>query len=158
MPIKKLFISALLLTVLYLGFNAFVMKPKDPLDKKIFTVDMIEVKDGNMGKKALPDEIEFKDGKLYSNVLNDKFSYKWIKYRINKDSAYIDDSENEIRYYEVEASHTDDLDQTMTMMIKIEEYEIEGEVKITKKDKLKKMLVFNGKEKYKKPKKEKDAK
>jgi hypothetical protein len=156
MPTKKIYISILLFAISFVILNAFVIKPKDPLDKKVFVADMIEVKDGNMGKKALPDEIEFKDGKLYSNVLNDKFSYKWIKYRINKDSVYIDDTENELRYYEVEASHTDDLDQTMTMLCKIDGFDIEGEIKITKKDKLKKMLVFSGKEKYIKPKKEKD--
>ncbi|MGZ3883940.1 MAG: hypothetical protein ACXVP0_09950 [Bacteroidia bacterium] len=156
MPIRKVYATVLLSAVLVVLFGAFILAPKDPLDKKIFLVNWIEVKDGNMGKKALPDEMEFKDGKLFSNVLNDKFSYKWIKYRINKDSVYIDENESEIRYYEVEASHTDDMDQTMTMICKIDDYDIEGEVKITKKDKLKKNLVFNGKEKYKKPKKEKD--
>ena len=78
------------------------------------------------------------------------------KYRINKDSLYIDDTETEIRYFEVEVSHTDDADQTMVMKITIDEYNIEGEVKITKKDKLKKMYVFSGREKYKKPKKGKE--
>lgn len=106
----------------------------------------------------MPDEIEFKDGKIFSTVLNDKFGYKWIKYRINKDSAYVDSTETEIRYYEVEVSHTDDQDQTMTMMCRIDEYDIDGDIKITKKDKLKKMFVFNGKEKYQKPKKSKEEK
>jgi hypothetical protein len=41
------------------------------------------------------------------------------------------------------------------MNIRIDDYDIDGEVKLTKNDKLKKMWVFNGKEKAKKPKKDK---
>jgi hypothetical protein len=158
MPTKKIYITLFLVLGVAFLFDAFKPKEKDPLDKRVFICNVIEVKDGQNSKKSLPDEIEFKDGKIFSNVLNDKFAYKWIKYRINKDSAYVDSTETEIRYYEVEISHTDDQDQTMTMMCRIDEYDIDGDIKITKKDKLKKMFVFNGKEKYQKPKKGKEEK
>lgn len=158
MSTKKIYLSLFAIGLLFLVISAFKGREKDPLDKKVYLTQIIEVKNGVNDKKSLPDEIEFKDGKVFSNVLNSKLSYKWIKYRINKDSLYIDDTENEIRYFEVEVSTTDESDQTMLMMIKIDEYDIEGEVKITKKDKLKKMFVFSGREKYKKPKKTKEEK
>ena len=90
--------------------------------------------------------------------LFDKFEYKWLKYKVNKDSSYIDETETEIEYFEVESSYTDDKDQTFIMTLKIDNFDIDGEMKITKNDKLKKMFVFNGKEKYSKPKKKKDNK
>lgn len=158
MSTKRTQKTFLFIALVFLFTTGFIFKEKDPLDKRTFITRIIEVKDGQMGKKSLPDEIEFKDGKVFSTVLNDKFDYKWIKYRINKDSTYIDSTEVEVSYFEVEASTTDDKDQTMVMLLKIDDYDIDGEVKITKKDKLKKMFVFNGKEKYKKPKKEKEAK
>lgn len=149
--IKTLFLSA----VFFLFVNA-VIKEKDPLHKKIYNNQIIEVKDGQNGKKSLPDELEFKDGKVFSTFLNEKFDYKWLKYEINKDSTYIDSTETEIRYIEFESSYTDDKDQTMIMKCVIDEYSIDGEIKITKHDKLKKMFVFNGKEKYVKPAKKKE--
>ena len=152
MSTKKAFRILFLIAIVFFTLNAG-LKEKDPLNKKIYNTIMIEVKDGQNGKKGLPDEIEFKDGKLFSNVLNEKFDYKWLRYEIQKDSTYIDSTETEIRYFEVECSYTDDKDQTMVMKMVIDEYAIDGEIKITKNDKLKKMFVFNGKEKYMKPKK-----
>lgn len=155
MSTKKIFKLALLSTIFILFVNA-VLKDKDPLNKKIYNTQVIEVKDGQNAKKSVADELEFKDGKLFSNFLNEKFEYKWLRYEINKDSTYIDSTETEIRYFELECSYTDDKDQTMVMKCTIDEYSIDGEIKITKKDKLKKMFVFNGKEKYVKPKKKKE--
>jgi hypothetical protein len=145
-----------LTAIVLLFINAVIKKEKDPLHKKIYNTQVIEVKDGQNGKKALPDELEFKDGKLFSNVLKEKFEYNWLRYEINKDSTYIDSTETEIRYFEFECSYTDDKDQTMVMKCVIDEFDIDGEIKITKNDKLKKMYVFNGKEKYVKPAKKKE--
>jgi len=152
MSTKKLFKIFVLAGAVLLFANA-VLKEKDPLHKKIYNTTIIEVKDGQNAKKGVTDELEFKDGKLFSNFLLNKFEYKWLKYEINKDSTYIDSTETEIRYIEFESSYTDDKDQTMVMKCTIDEHAIDGEIKITKNDKLKKMFVFNGKEKYVKPKK-----
>lgn len=154
MSTKRTF-KLLFLTAIVLLFVNAVLKEKDPLHKKIYLTQMIEVKDGQNGKKSLPDELEFKDGKLFSNVLNEKLQYKWLKYEINKDSTYIDSTETEIRYLEFECSYTDENNQTMVMKGVVDEFSIDGEIKITKNDKLKKMYVFNGKEKYVKPAKKK---
>jgi hypothetical protein len=143
--------------LLFLFVNT-TFKDKDPLGKRVYNTVMIEVKDGVNAKKNATDELEFKDGRFFSNYLNDKFQYKWIKYKVTKDSSYIDETETEIQYFEVESSYTDENDQTFTMICKIDNLDVDGEMKITKNDKLKKMFVFNGKEKYSKPrKKDKDA-
>ena len=65
-----------------------------------------ESKDGVAGKKAISDKLEFKEGKLFSDYLYDKFGYKWIRYRINKDSIFTDSTDTEVRLLVVEASAT----------------------------------------------------
>jgi hypothetical protein len=133
-------------------------KEKDPLHKRIFNIGLTEIKDGQAGKKSIPDKLEFKDGKLFSDFLFDKFQYKWIKYRINKDSIYTDSTDTEVRLLEIEASATDDKDMTVMMNFKVEEWDIEGVIKLTKGDKPKKYYDFVGREKGGKPKKEKKKK
>ncbi|MBI2722735.1 MAG: hypothetical protein HYX39_11230 [Bacteroidetes bacterium] len=158
MKIKKIISLSCLLVTAVIFINASVKGEKDPLHKRTFNVGVTEVKDGVAGKKSIPDKIEFKDGKLFSDFLFDKFQYKWIKYRINKDSIYTDETETEVRLLEVEASTTDEKDQTLMMTFKVEEWDIEGVIKITKNDKLKKYFDFVGREKGGKPKKEKKTK
>lgn len=152
MNLKHIIISASVLTVGLLSVNAIKKgEPKDSLDKRIFTVTMTEVKEGSPPKKGVEDEIEFKAGKgMFSTFLFDKLEYKWLKYEITKDSVYTDEEQNESRWVEAEISTTDDKDQTMVMKCVVDNYDISGEVKITKKDKLKKKYEFSGKEKPKK--------
>ncbi|MBA4242165.1 MAG: hypothetical protein C0448_15680 [Sphingobacteriaceae bacterium] len=152
MNLKHIIISASVLTVGLLSVNAIKKgEPKDSLDKRIFTVTMTEVKEGTPPKKGVEDEIEFKAGKgMFSTFLFDKLEYKWLKYEITKDSVYTDEEQNESRWVEAEISTTDDKDQTMVMKCVVDNYDISGEVKITKKDKLKKKYEFSGKEKPKK--------
>ncbi len=149
------FLAAAAILVLFV--NA-ALKDKDPLGKRKYDIVIIEQKEGVNAKKGATDELEFKDGKMFSTYLFDKFEYKWMKYKVIKDSAYIDETETEISYFEVESSYTDDKDQTFIFTCKIDNFDIDGEMKITKNDKLKKMFVFNGKEKYSKPKKKKEDK
>jgi len=152
MNLKHIIISASVLTVGLLSVNAIKKgEPKDSLDKRIFTVTMTEIKEGSPPKKGVDDEIEFKAGKgMFSTFLFDKLEYKWLKYEITKDSVYTDEEQNESRWVEAEVSTTDENDQTMIMKCVVDNYDISGEVKITKKDKLKKKYEFSGKEKAKK--------
>ncbi len=162
MKTKNIFISTVALAIGFLSINAMLKgEPKDALDKRTFLVQMTELKEGQAPKKAVPDEIEFKAGKgMFSNYLFEKLEYKWIKYEVSKDSTYMDEENNEVRWVEAEISTTDDKDQTMVMKVTVEDYDIRGEIKITKKDKLKKKFEFSGKEKAKKIKatKKKDEK
>jgi hypothetical protein len=139
----------------FILLSAFILKGKDPLGKRIYDINITEVKEGAPAKKATPDELEFKDGKMFSNFLEEKFGFKWIRYEMKKDSSFIDETETEIHRYEIEASSTDETDQTMIFTCVIDNYDITGEIKITKKDKLKKKFEFDGKERYSKPKKDK---
>jgi hypothetical protein len=153
MTLKKIIISATVITSGLLAINATRKgEPKDALDKRIFTVTMSEVKEGAAPKKGVEDEIEFKGGKMLSMFLFEKFEYKWTKYEIITDSTYTDEEQNEIHMLVAEASSTDDKDQTMTMTCTVEDTDITGVVKITKKDKLKKKFNFVGLEKIKKKK------
>ncbi|MCF8424158.1 MAG: hypothetical protein K9H41_07425 [Bacteroidia bacterium] len=154
MNLKNIIISASVLTVGILSINAIRKgEPKDTLDKRKFTVTMTEIKEGAPAKKGVEDELEFKAGKgMFSNFLFEKLEYKWIKYEITKDSTYTDEEENENHYTEAEISTTDANDQTMIMKCVVDNLEISGEIKITKKDKLKKKYEFSGKEKATKKK------
>jgi hypothetical protein len=146
--------SLIILVALMASFS-FAQKEKDPLHKRTFNITLNEVKDGQPSKKSISDELTFKDGKLFSNFLNEKFQYKWIKYRINKDSIYNDETDTEVRYLEVEASATDESNQTVIIEFNTVEWDIEGKIKITKNDKIKKYFEMVGREKGTKPKKDK---
>jgi hypothetical protein len=152
MNLKHIIISASVLTVGILNINAIKKgEPKDSLDKRKFMVTMTEVKEGGPPKKGVEDEIEFKAGKgMFSTFLFDKHQYSWTKYEITKDSTYTDEYDNENHYTEAEVSATDKSDQTVVMKLTVDNFDISGEIKITKKDKLKKKYDFNGKEKQKK--------
>lgn len=152
MTLKHIIISAAVLSVGLLSLNAgYKGEPKDALDKRIFTVTMTELKEGQPPKKGVEDELEFKAGKgMFSNFLFEKMEHKWLKYEIKKDSTYTDEEQNESHWVEAEISVTDASDQTTMINLTVDNYDISGEIKITKKDKLKKKYEFSGKEKPKK--------
>ncbi|MGZ3885352.1 MAG: hypothetical protein ACXVP0_08400 [Bacteroidia bacterium] len=132
------------------GISAFAPKEKDPLNKRVFLTKITEVKEGQPNIKPHDDEMEFKGGKVFSNVLDEKLQYKWMKYTLKSDSTFIDDKESERSYFELEVNFVDDREQTVVMTCKINNEDISGEIKISKKDKLKKKYTFAGKEKLKK--------
>lgn len=149
------FSKGLIALFMLTGALLFSQKEIDPLNKRKFNVSHNEIKDGVPQKKLMPDLIEFKGGKMFSDFLNEKFQYKWIKYRIEKDSIYTDSTDTEVRFLAIEATATDESNQTVMMSFTILEWDIEGTIKITKNDKLKKHFEFVGREKGGKPKKKK---
>jgi hypothetical protein len=151
MNLKRVIITASVVAVGCMSiFAVYKGKEKDALEKRVFKTTMVEMKEGQPPKKGVEDEIEFKGGKLFSNVLFEKLEYKWVKYEIKKDSSFTDEDAADVQWIEGEASTTNSEDQTMVMTFKVENYDIEGTVKITKNDKLKKQFEFSGKEKPKK--------
>jgi len=130
----------------------------DPLNKRKFNVLLDEVKDGVSAKKGIADLFYFKAGRFFSDYLYDKYQYKWIRYRINKDSIFTDSTDTEVRYLELEASITDDANQTAILNIVIQEWDLDGTLKITKNDKIKRYFEVVGREKGGKPKKPKKEK
>jgi hypothetical protein len=131
---------------------------KDPLHKRVFNISLSESKEGVVAKKTIADKLFFKDGKVYSEYMDNKFGYKWLRYRINKDSIFTDSTETEVRLLEVEASATNEDNQTITISFAQQEWDIDGVIKITKNDKLKRYFDFSGREKGGKPKKPKKKK
>ena len=154
MNLKHIAISASVVIIGLFTINATLKgDPKDGLDKRIYIVQMTEVKENAPSKKSVEDEIEFKAGKgMFSLFLEEKMALKWMKYEILKDSTYTDDESNEKRWIEGQVMHTDATDQTTLMTFIVEDFDIKGEIKVTKKDKLKKKFEFTGKEKEKKKK------
>lgn len=153
MQIFLVFIGTLFyLTVV--GFN----KEQDSLHKRTFNISLSETKNDIVAKKVIADKIYFKNGKLFSDFLFNKFGYKYISYRINKDSIFTDFTETEVRLLEVEAAVTNEKDETIIINFVTSEWDIEGKIKITKHDKLKRHYDFVGREKGGKPKKEKKKK
>lgn len=152
MNLKHIILSVAVVTIGLFTINATVKgDPKDGLDKRIYIVNMTEIKENAPPKKPVEDEIEFKAGKgMFSLFLNERMGLKWMKYEIKKDSSFTDEENNEVRWIEGEISHTDETDQTTLMTFTVENYEIRGDIKVTKKDKLKKKYEFMGKEKVKK--------
>lgn len=134
---------------------------KDSLHKRTFNVMLDELKDGvpvKAGKQGIADKFTFKEGKLFSDYLYDKFGYKWMRYRINKDSIFTDSTDTEVRWLEVESSATNEENMTVTINFTSVEWDLDGTVKITKNDKLKKYFDMVGREKGGKPKKPKKKK
>lgn len=155
---RKIFSKiALVLVVSSLAF-AFTIS-KDRLHKRDFTVSVID------GKKPKPiaDEISFKDGKVFCGDFADqKLGIgTWIKYELIKDSTYTEEGE-EREYLEVLATHEFDNGELFEFKCVVDNFEIEGSMRISKKGKDKKTATFSGKEKPKKKdkkdKKEKDEK
>ncbi len=134
---------------------------KDSLHKRTFNIMLDEVKDGvpvKAGKKGIADKLSFKDGKMFSDFLFDKFGYKWMRYRINKDSIFTDSTDTEVRWLEVESSATNEDNQTVMVNFTSVEWDLDGTIKITKNDKIKKYYDIVGREKGGKPKKPKKKK
>lgn len=154
------FFSIILVAGVVVSLYAFKGGDKDALHKRVFYLSLTEIKEGTgPAKKTILDEIEFKDGKVFSEYFYERYSYKWMRYRINRDSAYVDSTDTKVRQLDVEASYTDEAtNQTLTMQLTIVEWDLEGTIRITKNDKLKKHFDVVGFEKGGKPKKEKKKK
>lgn len=156
---KKVAVGTVLLIATIFFISAVILPEKDPLHKRTFSIGITEVKDGVAAKKSIKDEITFKNGTLYSDYLKDKFGHKWLKYKINKDSIYMDEEiQAEIRMLEIEAVSTDEGGNSTIINFIVENWDIEGTIKMTKNDKPKKYFDFTGFEKGGKPKKERKPK
>lgn len=154
------FFSIILVAGVIVSLYAFKGGDKDALHKRTFYINLTEIKESTgPAKKTILDEIEFKDGKVFSEYFYERYSYKWMRYRINRDSAYVDSTDTKVRQLDVEASYTDEAtNQTLTMLFTIVEWDLEGTIRMTKNDKLKKHFDVVGFEKGGKPPKEKKKK
>src|SRR5688572_11930356 len=108
--------SAAALTLMLIVFICWGFKSEeDPLHKRSFTTSLSETKNGVVSKKVINDRMYFKNGKLFSDFLCDKFGYKWLRYRISKDSVFTDSTNTEVRLLLLEISETDEKNQTVYM-------------------------------------------
>ncbi|MCU0359689.1 MAG: hypothetical protein MUF75_03050 [Bacteroidia bacterium] len=154
---RRIHVKSVLFLFLFvlMAFNTLLSQEIDPLNKRKFNVMLGEVKNGEPVKKGVADLFYFKAGRFFSDYLYDKYQYKWIRYRINKDSIFTDSTDTEVRYLEIEASITDDANQTAILNFVIQEWDLDGTLKITKNDKIKRYFEVVGREKGGKPRKPK---
>lgn len=155
---RKFDVRLLLLAAFVFSVTCGFADEHDPLHKRVFTISLSETKNGVVAKKVIMDKIYFKNGKLFSDFIHDKFGFKWIRYRINKDSVFVDETKATVRLLEVEAIATDEDNQTVIFDFVTSEWDIDGDVRITKNDKLKRYYDLAGREKGGKPKKVKRKK
>lgn len=137
---------------LFFLFSAFIDE-KDELHNRVFNTSLSETRNGVVMKKVIADKITFKDGKLTSDFLKKKYGFKFIRYRINRDTSYIDHTDTEVRLLEMEATATDETNLTVSMAFSVLEWDIDGVIRITKNDRLRKYYDLSGREKGGKPKK-----
>jgi hypothetical protein len=155
--IKKLLLKFSFVLALILLLFSF-KDEKDSLHGRVFNSSMSETRNGVVKRKVISDRIYFKNGKLKSDFLRSKYGFKWIRYRINIDSNYVDLTGADVRLLVVEASATDETNQTVIMNFTTLEWDIDGEIKITKNDRLRHKYAMAGREKHGKPKKVKKKK
>ena len=139
-------------------FLSSFQSDQDPLHKRVFYISLSEIKNGVPVKKVFGDELFFKNGKLYADMFYNKFGFKWMRYRINRDTFFMDSTQTEVRLLDVEAVVTDESNQTLSFTFLTSEWDLEGVVKISRHDKIKKYYNVWGREKGGKPKKEKKRK
>jgi hypothetical protein len=123
----------------------------DPLDKRQFNSSLSETRNGVVAKKVIADLIRFKNGKLSSSYVHEKFGFKWLRYRIDKDTTYIDETDTEVRLVEAHAYATDEENVTVFFEFTVVEWDIDGLIKVTKNDRLRKYYDLAGREKGGKP-------
>lgn len=141
----------MLLVLVFFSFK----EGEDPLENREFTISLSETRNGVVAKKVIMDRIEFRKGKLRTGYLQEKFGYKWIRYHINRDTSFVDSTDTSVRLLEVEAVVTDEKNQTVYINFVTCEWDLDGTIRITKNDKLKRYYDMAGREKGGKPRKAK---
>jgi len=131
---------------------------QDPLHNREFHTSMSEVRNGVVARKVIPDLVRFKNGRIESGFLKRKFGFRHIRYRINKDSVYTDETGTEVRLLEAEAIATDEANVTVSIVFTVLEWDIDGVIRITKNDRLRRYYDLAGREKGGKPEKQKKRK
>lgn len=154
---KKLLLS-ISFALFFLTLSAFGGGDDDPLHKREFVASFSETRNGVVQRKVISDIIKFKDGKIQSDFLKRKFGFKYIRYRINHDTIYVDETGAEVRLLKLEASATDESNVTVNMQLTQLEWDLDGVVKITRNDRLRKYYDLAAREKHGKPKKIKNKK
>ena len=77
-----------------------------------------------------------------------------VRYRIMKDTAYTDHTGTDVRLLELEANVTNEANRTVAIGFTILEWDLDGVVKVTKNDIVRKYYDVVGREKGGKPRKE----
>lgn len=142
--------------LIFLLSASFVLKgDTSSIEGKLYIVTITESKkSGKSGTPVPKEEITFKSGKFKNKYFSKNAGADAIPIELVVDSAYTaEGDEEETIYIEFEGQMTNKLDETVKVTGTIDGYGIEGNLEISKKDKVKKHWDFVGSMKDKKGKK-----
>ena len=148
--------SLLIGGLIFLLTASFVLKgDTSSIEGKLYIVTITEAKkSGKSGTPVPKEEVTFKSSKFRSKYFGKNAGAEMIPIELVVDSAYTaEGDEEETIYVEFEGQLTNKLDETVKVTGTIDGYGIEGNVEISKKDKVKKHWDFVGSMKDKKGKK-----
>ena len=134
---------------------SFVLKgDTSSLEGKTYKVTITEAKKG--GKTGAPEqeEVSFKGGKFKCKFFGKNAGAESIGIELTVDSTYTAEGDaDETMYVEFEGTMTNKLEETVKVTGTCDGYGIEGNVELSKKEKVKKHWDFVGSQKDKKGKK-----
>lgn len=133
---------------------SFVLKgDTSALEGKTYNITITEQK--KSGKSGTPEKetVTFKSSKFRCKFFDKNAGAAAIPFELTVDSAYTaEGDESETIYVEFEGQMTNKLDETVKVVGTVDGYGIEGNVEISKKEKVKKHWDFVGSMKDKKGK------
>ena len=146
-------ISSIFIFILTASF-IFGGEDTSSVESKQFKISIMEAKKGGKAGLAEEDVCVFKSGKFRTVYFKQNAGAEAIPIELTKDSTYFDEAvDSDMIYVEFEGEITNKLEETVKIVGTIDGYSIEGNVKLSKKDKVKKNWSFSGSLKEKKKKK-----
>jgi hypothetical protein len=141
--------------LIFLLTASFVLGGDDTsnIENKQYKITITESKKGKSGKPE-QDEVVIKGSKFKSKFFKQNAGADGIPIELGKDSTYSEEGSDEVlMYVEFSGEMTNKLEETVKVTGTIDGYGIEGNVEISKKEKVKKHWDFVGMQKDKKGKK-----
>ncbi len=143
-------------TLIFMLTASFVLGGDDTsnIEDKKYKITISEAKKGGKSGPSDTDVLTFKSGKFRTGFFKKFAGADAIPIELDKDSTYIDEGgTEEMLYIEFSGEMTNKQDETVKVTGTIDGFGIEGNVELSKKEKVKKHWDFVGTEKDKKGKK-----
>ncbi|MBI3509861.1 MAG: hypothetical protein HY064_04300 [Bacteroidetes bacterium] len=146
--------STLLLSIpaFFLAASFLFKGDTSSVENKTYKITITENKKGKSGPQAT-DECSFKGSKFHCKFFGKNAGADAIPIDLTKDSAYTEEgSDVEMLYVEFDGEMTNKMEETIHVTGSIDGYGIEGNVELSKKEKVKKHWDFVGTQKDSKKK------
>lgn len=143
-------------SLVFILTSSFIFKGDDTsnIEDKKYKITIMEARKGGKTGNPEPDVVTFKGGKFRTGFFKKFAGAEAIPIDLTVDSAYVDEGNTEeMLYIEFEGEMTNKQDETVKVTGTIDGFGIEGNVELSKKEKVKKHWDYVGTEKDKKGKK-----